>query len=258
MKKYLAIIKTTLKEYAVYRLNFILWRLRTFLNLLIIVFIWEASFNQNNPQIILKKDYFLSYFVYTITISYLVLGTRTTDIAEEINSGAIINLLLKPISFFKYYFFKDLADKMVNLFFAIIEALIVIYFLNINLVIPKNLLLGGIFLLNGVFLSFFINLILSFIGFWSREIWAPRFLFVVIVSFISGSFFPLDILPKPIYYFLLLTPFPYLYYLPTKILLGEKINLVIVFSCFLWVISFYYLTKKIFLKGLKNFSFWGR
>lgn len=260
MKKYLTIIKTTFKEYATYRLNFLLWRLRTFFNLLIIISIWEASLPQNNsyPNLILKKNYFLSYFVYAITISYLILGTRTSDIAGEINSGTIINLLLKPVSFFKYYFFKDIADKTINLFFAIMEAMVVINFLKINLIFPKNIFLGALFLVNGIFISFFINLLLSFIGFWSREVWAPRFLFVVIVSFFSGSFFPLDILPSVIYQSLLLTPFPYLYYLPTKILLGEKINLMIAFSSFFWVFAFYYLTKKVFIKGLKNFSYWGR
>lgn len=260
MKKYLMIVQTTLKEYAAYRLNFLLWRVRTLLNLLIIIFIWEASFNQNNPDpnLIFKKDYFLSYFIYAITISYLILGTTTTDIAFQINSGGIINLLLKPVSFFKYYFFKDLTDKAINLFFAIIEAILVIYFLKINLIFPKNLFLGSVFLVNGVFISFFINLLLSFIGFWSREVWAPRFLFIIIVSFVSGSFFPLDILPKIIYQFLLLTPFPYLYYLPTKIFLGGEINLMFAISSFFWVFAFYYLTKKIFIKGLKNFSYWGR
>lgn len=258
MKKYLTIIQTTLKEYSVYRLNFLLWRLRTFLNLLIVIFLWEAAFTSKNQLFSSQKNYFLSYLIYAITISYLILGTRTIDIADEINSGSIINLLLKPISFFKFYFVKDLADKAVNLFFAAIEASLVMYFLKISLFYPKNIFLGIVFLVNGIFISFFINLLLSFVGFWSREVWAPRFLFIVIVSFISGSFFPLDILPKSIYQLLLLTPFPYLYYLPTKVFLGEKVSFLVTFFSFFWTIIFYYLTKKIFLKGLKSFSFWGR
>lgn len=258
MKKYLIIIQTTLKEYIVYRLNFLLWRLRAFINLLIVVFLWEAAFTSKNQLLFFQKNYFLSYLIYAITISYLILGTRTTDIADEINSGSIINLLLKPISFFKFYFFKDMADKALNLFFAAIEASLVVYFLKISFFWPTNFFWGTIFLINGLFISFFINLLLSFIGFWSREVWAPRFLFIVTVSFVSGSFFPLDILPKPIFYFLLLTPFPYLYYLPTKIFLGEQVNFLITFFSFFWTIVFYYLTKKIFLKGLKSFSFWGR
>lgn len=255
MKKIITIGKTTLKEYFVYRLNFILWRLRAFINLLIIITLWEASLKETN---IVEKQMFLSYLIYGSTISYLILGTRTTDITDEINSGGIINTLLKPISFFHFYFYKDLADKAINLFFAIIEAFLIVKIFNINLIFPKQIFLGLIFLINGVFISFFINLLLSFIGFWSRETWGPRFLFLVTISFVSGGFFPLNILPKTIYQILMLTPFPYFYYLPTRIFLGEKFPFYILFLSFFWVLGTFFLTKKIWIIGNKSFSFWGK
>ncbi len=256
MKKIKIIFKTTLKEYFVYRLNFLLWRLRTFLNLLIILFLWEAGLNSTPSS--LEKQAFFSYLIYAITISYLVLGTRTTDIAAEINSGTIINLLLKPISFFRFYFFKDLADKMINLSFALFEAFIALQIFQIKLIPPQQIVPGTILLINGIMISFFINLLLSFIGFWSRETWGPRFIFFILVSFLSGAYFPLHLLPKTIYSLLLLTPFPYLYYLPTKIFLGEKFPFFIILSSFFWCFLSYLIAKKVWQLGNKNFSFWGR
>lgn len=257
MKKYLSIIATTFKEYSIYRLNFLLWRFRAFLNLLIVYFLWEAAFSSNKLSFS-QKAHFFSYLIYAATIAYLVLGTRTTDIAEEINSGKIINTLLKPISFFKFHLTRDFADKLINLFFAFFEAALVVALFKIPLLFPQNIFFGLIFLINGIFISFFINLLLSFIGFWTRETWAPRFLFILLISFLSGSYFPLNILPKPIFEFLMITPFPYLYYLPTKIFLGEKINLLYAFFSFFWMFFLYFLTKKVFEFGLKSFSFWGR
>ena len=109
-------------------------------------------------------------------------------------------------------------------------------------------------------ISFFINLSLSFIGFWSVEVWAPRFIFYIIVFFFSGSYFPLDILPRPIYLLLMLTPFPYLYYLPTKIYLGMPTDLFILFAAIslIWLFVSYKLTLKIWHTGIKSFSFYGR
>lgn len=256
MKKFILIINTTLKEYFAYRLNFVLWRIRTFLNLLIILFLWESGL-KNTPSS-LEKQVFLSYLIYAITISYLVLGTRTTDIASEINSGTIVNLLLKPISFFRFYFYKDLADKVINLSFALLEAFLALKIFQVKLIPPQQIVLGMILLVNGILISFFINLLLSFIGFWSREVWGPRFIFFILVSFLSGAYFPLNLLPKIVYSILLFTPFPYLFYLPTKIFLGEKFHFFTVLLSFSWCFLIYLIARKIWQMGNRSFSFWGR
>jgi len=258
MKAYLKIINVTFKEYFAYRLNFLLWRLRVFIGLLVIFFLWQAAFDSTKTVGNYQPKVLFSYIFYANFLANFVLGTRTTDIAGEINSGAIINYLLKPFSFFHYYFTRDLADKLINIFFSFFEIFILVFLFKIPLVAPKQVALGMVFLLNGLFLSFFINLIISFVGFWSREVWGTRFLFSILVSFLSGSYFPLDLLAKPLYYLFLATPFPYLFYLPTKIFLGEKFSLFLLFVAIGWTGIFYYLTKKIWQAGIKNFAFWGR
>ncbi len=263
MRKYLTILKLSIKEYFAYRLSFILWRVRMFLSILITFFLWNSVFDKNASFAHYGKGSMLSYILFANVISNFVLGTRTTDIASEINDGTIINYLLKPLAFFKYYLTKDIADKLLNTFFVFFEMSIIIFLFKPPLIFPTNLLMALIFLVNGVFISFFINLILSFIGFWTNEVWAPRFLFIMLVSFLSGSFFPLDILPQPLFLILIATPFPYLFYLPTKFLLGDAgvkpifIYLMIFFS-FLWLFLSWQLAKFMWNKGLKTFSFWGR
>jgi ABC-2 type transport system permease protein len=258
MKTYFKTIEITLKEYLAYRLNFLLWRFRVFLSLVVLFFLWQAAFDNTKTIGHYQPKILFSYIFYANFLANFVLGTRTTDIANEINSGEIINYLLKPISFFRYYFSRDMADKLLNLFFSFFEILLLVILFKIPLVKPKQIVLGTVFLINGVLLSFFINLIISFIGFWSREIWGPRFLFSVLVFFISGSYFPLDLLAKPIYYLFLATPFPYLFYLPTKIFLGEKFPFFLLFFAIGWTVIFYYLAKKIWQAGIKNFAFWSR
>lgn len=260
MQPYATIFALTVKEYSVYRLNFILWRVRRFVQLLIIFLLWYAVFDTRAYFGSYPKFEFLSYILFSNLISNFVFGTRTYDIAGEINDGKIINILLKPVSFFKYYLTRDLADKTINTVFAFIEVFIIIIVFKITLFAPVNIPIFMLFLVNGVFIAFFTNLMLSFIGFWTTETWAPQFIFFVILNFLTGSFFPLDILPPILYKLLLLTPFPYFFYIPTKILTGSSIS---IFS-FEMVISFAYLviflrlSQYMWRKGNISFSFWGR
>ncbi|MBI4008998.1 ABC-2 family transporter protein [Candidatus Roizmanbacteria bacterium] len=262
MREYLTVFTTTIKEYFVYRLNFVLWRFRVVLNLLLPLFLWTSVFDKNAVIGSYDKIAFVSYLLYGNIIATFVFGTRTFDISSDINDGKIINILLKPVSFFSYYFAREIADKAVNLFFAIFEILFLIWFFKLTIVMPNNFILFSIIFLNGVLISYFINLSLSFIGFWTTEVWPIRFIFIVLLFFAAGNYFPLDILPSPIYKFILATPFPYMFYLPAKILIDKRLTIgnffpQLLFSYF-WLFFSYFIARFIWQKGIKNFSFWGR
>lgn len=262
MKKYYLICVTTVKEYFVYRLNFILWRLRAFINLIIIFFLWDSVLESKTHFLNYQRGELLTYIIFSNLIANFVLGTRTTDIANEINQGKIINYLLKPLSFFKYYLSKDLVDKTINLVFALLEISLLIFLFNSPFIIQKDLTtfpLFLIFLTIGSLISFYINILLSLIAFWTTQVWGPRFIFLVVINFISGSYFPLDLLPQPIFKLILLTPFPYLYYIPTMIYIKKSLfSWRIIFPGLFWLLFFLLITKIVWNKGLRNFSFYGR
>lgn len=269
MQKYLTIFSTTIKEYFVYRLNFVLWRFRVILNILLPLFLWSAVFDQNSLIGNYDKSLFISYLVYGNLVASFVFGTRTFEISNDINDGKIINILLKPVSFFSYYFTREIADKTINLLFAIFEISFLIWFFKLPINPPSSLPLFFIIFLNGILISYFINLSLSFFGFWTTEVWPIRFIFTIVLFFIAGNYFPLDILPKPIYNLILVTPFPYMFYLPTKILIkdgtlnqnqfgsGQTIQQMI-FLSYLWLFLSYSLARLIWKSGIRSFSFWGR
>jgi len=261
MNIYLRIFTTTVKEYAAYRLNFVLWRFRMVLNLLFSFFLWSAVFDKRTAFGAYGKEAMISYILYVSMISTFVMGSRTAEIGYEIQNGSIINMLLRPVSFFRYYLVRDLADKTMNVVFAIVELLFVIWVFHASVIAPRNILLFLFFFINGVLISFFINLMLSFVGFFTHEIWAPRFLFTMLVFFVSGSYFPLNILPAPLYRALLFTPFPYLFYLPSQVIIGNLDTGSLLFEAVastLWVMILYQCMIFVWRSGNKNFSFWGR
>jgi ABC-2 type transport system permease protein len=261
MKRYLQIFIVTMKEYFAYRLNFVLWRLRMVLSTLVTLFLWLAVFDTRVSFGSYTKERLLSYLLYSSLVTAFIASSRISNLAFEIQSGGIMNLLLKPFSIFGYYASTDAADKLTNVLFGLIEFTLIISIFKIPLVIPQQIGWFLVFLVSAVCISFSINLMLSFVGFWTPEVWAPRFLFMMLVTFVSGAYFPLDLLPPLAYRILLLTPFPYLYFLPTKILVDgiQSAYFTQQLICSIgWAIGLFYLAKAIWKKGIKDFSFWGR
>jgi len=231
------------------------------LSTLITLFLWMGVFDSHSSFGSYSKDRLLSYLLYSSLVTAFIASSRVSSLAAEIQNGGIMNLLLKPFSIFGYYAATDAADKLTNVFFGLIEFSLIIYFFKIPLVAPQQIGWFLLFLVSAVCISFSINLMLSFVGFWTPEVWAPRFLFLMLVTFVSGAYFPLDLLPPLAYRILLFTPFPYLYFMPTKILIDGVQNAYFIqqIACSLgWAIGLFYLAQIVWKKGIKDFSFWGR
>ena len=98
------------------------------------------------------------------------------------------------------------------------------------------------------------------VAFWTAEVWAPRFIYFILVFVLAGNYFPLDIMPKGLYDFLLWTPFPYFIFLPAKIYLhgvdGNTWNIFLIGIA--WIFLTYFIARTLWKKGMKEFSFYGR
>lgn len=260
LKKYLLVTRNSLTELFTYRLNFVLWRVRVIVSILITYFLWQAIYGDKQVIFNYSLDKMLTYIILLSFINGVVLSTQTFRVAEEINSGKLSNYLVKPLNYFYYNFFRDLADKIINTVFAVAEIILLIlvfdppFFWQTN---PGNLILfiAAVFL--AALLYFEINLILSMIGFWSKEVWAPRFIFFIVVSFLAGTYFPLDIIPGIYYQIISLLPFAYLVFFPLKIYLGQvNLNYILqgIAVSLIWILVLNYLVKIIWRKGLKIYT----
>lgn len=265
MKKYLQVLKITFQEYFVYRLNFILWRFRSFVLLIVLFSFWSALFAGREDLFGYQKSQILTYTFGIAVLRGVVLASRSADLAGEIRSGQTANWLLRPIGYFKFWATRDLADKFLNLFFTIFEVGILIVIFKPPLLFQTNpvYLLGFVlFCALAAILYFIINLIFGMSGFWLIDVWAPRFLFMVVfLEFASGGVFPLDVLPSIFVKILQFTPFPYLIYFPLKVWLGQisnwQLTLALFVTCF-WIFVFHRILKFLWQKGLKIYDVPGR
>lgn len=265
MKKlYWQVAKNTWDEMVTYRVNFLIWRLRTVLQVLTVYYLWLVLIPPGSDFLGYSQTQMLTYVLGTTLISSIVFSTRTHEIGDNINSGDLSIFLIRPVDYFLYWFVRDIADKGFNLMFAFAELVILFFLLKPPFFIQTNPL-TILFFLVAVFLAtllyFYIGSLLGLIGFWSPEVWAPRFILFILLNFFAGSLFPLDILPKTIYDAFSFLPFPYLLYFPLKIYLGQLSLNAIFFGfsvSFIWIFFLYGFMRFVWQKGLRIYTAVGR
>ena len=264
MKKYFQIIKNTWEEYMTYRLNFVLWRVRVVLGILVTYFLWWAIFSGRGEFFGYSQSMILTYIILSNIVRTIVLGTTTMEIGEIINQGDLSNFLIRPLSFLRYYIARDTGDKLLNLAFCIVEVPLMILMLKPQIFFQTNitfLLLALLAMFIGMILYFFFSLTLGYIGFWSPDVWAPRFISFVVTEFFAGGLFPIDILPTPLYLASISLPFSYFIYFPLKVYLGQLSPLQILsgFSVgIFWMFGFSLIASILWRRGLRVYTAQGR
>lgn len=267
MSKLLNIFTTSITQEFAYRANFIMWRVRNVLSIFLVFFLWDIVFR--DPSRILfgyDRGKIMTYVLGLVVVKALVLSARTVDVSGEISNGNIINLLLRPINIFKYWATRDISSKALNLLFAIFEAVFLYLILKLPFYLQTDPLLIFGFILSVVLamaIFFCLMFIVTSITFWAPEMaWGAQFLItVVIVEFLSGSLFPLDIFPSGVQTFLNMTPFPYMIFFPLQIYLGNITGTALIKGIGIsvaWTLMLFLFMKYIWGRGLKVYQAYGR
>lgn len=264
MHKYYRVFANTCGEIFSYRLNFFMWRFRVALQLLTMFFLWSTLIPTGGELFGYTRTQMLTYILGTSIMTSIVIATRTHEIGDQITSGNLSNFLIKPLSYIKYWAARDLGDKAMNIFFTVIELSIVILVFKPPLFFQTNPLfltytLAAIILAMSMYFLF--GFLVGLIGFWSNEIWGPRFIIWILLGFFAGSLFPLDILPRSVFQILAYLPFTYLLYFPLKIYLGQ-LSFPVILQGFLvsitWIFILYAVVKLVWSSGLKIYGAEGK
>lgn len=267
MKKYFQIFKISFQQEFAYKVNFIMWRIRNVFQIIVTFFLWSTVFSNPN-QVIFGYDRakILTYVFALMLVRAFVLSARAVDVSSDIAEGNLSNYLVKPISYFKYWFTRDISSKVLNLMFAAVEFSALFLILKPSFYFQTDIFVLLSFLISVAIASliyFCILFLISAVPFWAPELgWASQFLVaVVIIEFLSGALFPIDVLPATLQKIVLATPFPYMIFFPVQVYLGKitgtaQIQGFIVSA--LWLVALWFLMKYVWAKGLKAYQAFGR
>lgn len=260
MRKYWQFFKISWQEILVYRTNFALWRIRTVLQLLLVYFIWWSIFQSQREVFGYTTTTILTYILMSSLVRAFALGTRVTDLIDAINTGSVVNFLIKPFGLIRSILAREAADKLFNILFFIMEISLLYFLLKPPIIIQTDFLVLSYFLITligALVINFCINLLISLTAFWTENSWGPLFLMTIILESLGGGLFPIDILPKQLFNILMLTPFPYLIYFPAKMYLGTMSFSEISFGVsvmILWIAILVILTRKMLNAGFRHFT----
>lgn len=267
MRKYFQIFKLSLISEFSYRFNFILWRVRNVLQILVVFFFWNNVFGGQNEDLFgYNKEKILTYVFGVLVLRAIVLSARAVDVAGEISSGNLTNFLIKPLSYFKYWFTRDIASKTLNLGFSLLEIVLLYFLIKPPIYIqsdPLTILGFLISLFLATVLFFVILFLVNCVSFWMPEnAWAAQFLFIgIILEFLAGGIFPLDVFPKPFFSFLSYLPFYYILFFPLQVYLG-KIEYFLMIKgisvSLFWFVILSFLLSKTWKAGVKFYNAEGR
>ena len=266
LHKYWHIAKTSWENGFVYRLNFVMWRVRQVVQLLAVYFLWLAVLKQNPTIFDYSRTQMLTYILGTSVIRSLVFSSRSVDAQTEIATGDLNNHLVKPMGYFKYWFARDAADKLLNLLFLAVELTLIVILLKPPLFIQSDLVTLAMFAVASILamvMYFYFSFLISMSTFWLPEHngWPQRFFVFMLLEFFSGGLFPLDILPKPIFAVAKSLPTAHFLHTPLQIYLGritglEALQTVGIMA--LWIVLFWQLAAWVFRRGLKIYGAYGR
>ena len=266
LNKYLRVFSIGWSNSFVYRLNFVMWRLRTIIQFLSIYFIWLAVLKNQTHVFGYTAPELLTYILGSSLLRAMVFSSQSMGVQADISTGDLSNYLLKPLNYFGYWLSRDIADKLLNILFSLSEITLFILLLRPPFTLPPSLISGLAFALAAglaILLYFFFSFIVSLTVFWMPESggWPQRFLVMTLMEFFSGSLFPLNILPAPIYQVVSRLPTAYFIYVPLEIyngrLVGQALGQNLLIMVF-WLVTFYFTTKLLYHRGLTIYGAYGR
>ncbi len=267
MYKYFQVGKTSLKQEIAYPINFVMWRVRNIIQILLVLFLWDSLIS--DPRKVLfgySRDMILTYIFGIMLVRAFVLSSKSMDVAGEVARGELSNYLIRPVNYFFYWLSRDFASKVLNLSFVFVEFSLLFLILRPDFFFQTNIFYIGFFIFSvfiGILIYTLFLFITSSVTFWMPEMgWGAHFLLnVVLVEFLSGVLFPLDILPQAIQKVINFLPLPYLVYFPLQIYLGKQSTYELVRGFVVeifWLGALALFLNFIWKKGLKVYESQGR
>ncbi len=260
---YLAFFKQSIKFRWAYKINSIFGILGTILKIVASIYLWRAIFSSSPNNLIggFNNNEMITYLILTNIVTFSLGSAVDFTVPYEIIEGFIAVELIKPYSYIKRHFFYDLGNLFTN---VVVSTSVLITYLtytnNLNFFISINF----IYFLFSMFLAylfiFSFNMLIALVAFYTNYIWGIRMIKNTLISFLSGALIPLSFLPKTFEYISIYTPFSYLSYYPTLLIMG-KINNYEILRTFL-IQSFWTLLSLVFMKflykrALKNLQILG-
>lgn len=254
MRKYWLLLSQRFSEYLSYRVNILFTVFQRFISpMLLLVILSQAQSSQ------VSLDTLVPYYILVSLVLPLTRSRVDTEIEATTTSGDINNFLSKPVSLYKFLFFRDLGGNLVHL--AVVSPLIIVVlaaFIKSPLLslTPFSLAMFMLTLCLSVLISFNYSYLVGLLCFWLDEFWAIHNLKSVLFHLLGGAVLPYTFFPDSFISLLKYSPFPYMLNWPVRVLQGE-FNLPELITSLVWLILFYFAIRLVQKTAISKYSHTG-
>ena len=224
---YLKFISSAFQRSAAYRLEYYTGLFNAFLYIFIFTSVWKSVWRANPGALPGWSEDKLVQYAILSTLIKVSFGRNENLISNKVKTGDIVYDFLKPFSFPLMYLSDCLGVSLFQMFARALPLLgFSILFFGISPEISGDILLRFIpVYINGLFLFFIIGLIISSLSFFFTETFTFYILNSALITLLSGSVIPLNLYPDFLIPYITKTPFPYLFYFPTAIMIQAPLPL---------------------------------
>ncbi|AZJ24268.1 TPA: ABC-2 family transporter protein [Bacillus cereus] len=259
MKKYLKPMMLSFQAVFQYRMNVVLYMIFGLIPLVALILLWHSLFETQSNIQGYTLEMMITYVIIAKLIELLLIPEMHWSINDEIQSGELSKYLIKPFSYFGYWFSHNLGNKIIHLVMSVIP-IIPIIFLNRDYFLLPTLKYTFLFILSivgALILYYMIYYLISLFSFYFVEISSFFFTVDIVLELLSGSLIPLEFLPAPLNTITQFLPFSYLIHFPVNVYLGNLSSAEIVnglISQVIWSLVFYVLIRVLWKKGLNKYE----
>jgi ABC-2 type transport system permease protein len=222
--------------------------------------LWTAVFrglSQNGTLGGFSENYYLAYalwapFVARINTNWMYEMRMT----EEIESGSLNSILVRPFSFFEYYLSQFLGYKLVTTFISLTIPISAALFLDLPIQFDRLPLAFGLIVFYLIFLHL-ISFCVASVAFHLTRISSLTVAKNFILWSLSGELFPLDLIPAPYKDIFISLPFASAVYIPVGYITGRVGSESLVQGFYSVAISIFILAPIAYLawqRGLKSYA----
>jgi len=255
------IISNEIQRQFVYRASILAYAVGNIAELVALTVIWTIVYR--NIDVI--KGYtapeMISYVVFAWFFSFLTTTYAfETNIARDIHLGTLSNLLVKPQSYIRYVMAVATGRISIAFLVVLVQGVLVFSFFRHQLIFSldfSRILLLFFMLVATFFINLLLSILIGFIAFWTTEINGIYYSIKVFSKFMSGTFFPIALLPAFLLKSSFFLPFVYTIFIPVQLYLGKisfAEGLKGLAIEILWLIVLYGIIKIVWRRGLKRYE----
>lgn len=223
-KRNYAFLKLAIVSNLEYRLNFLADTfIQPFVAGLIEIVLWQAIFTSSHLTELggFSKEYYMGYYIWAAFISRITANWMYEfRMIEEIASGNINSLLIRPTTYFEYYFSQFFGYKSLIIITSLILPYSLSLFLNYPVYLDK-LFWSILLILFYLVFTYLISFIVATFAFHLTRVHSFTMAKNLALFLFTGELIPLDLIQEPYKSFFMNTPFTAAVYLPVGYLTGR-------------------------------------